>query len=119
MSFVLFALFLVIVLWGLSNFFISTYYERARTQEVIRTADALEVRFRQAAEDDFDSYAVQTAGTNGIYIRIDTPDGSLIYDGTRTVKDTGAFGSDISRIRNRLESSSPRATIRASSTPRI
>ncbi|MBR2707215.1 MAG: HAMP domain-containing histidine kinase [Mogibacterium sp.] len=106
MSFVLFALFLVIVLWGLSNFFISTYYERARTQEVIRTADALEVQFRQAAEDDFDSYAVQTAGTNGIYIRIDTPDGSLIYDGTRTVKDTGAFGSDISRIRNSLESSS-------------
>ena len=106
MSFVLFALFLVIVLWGLSNFFIGRYYERARIQEVIRTADALEVQFRQAPHEDFDSYAVQTAGTNGIYIRIDTEDGSLIYDGTRTVKDTGAFGNDISRIRNRLENSS-------------
>lgn len=106
MSFVLFALFLVIILWGLSNFFIGRYYERARSQEVIRTADALEVQFRQAPHEDFDSYAVQTAGTNGIYIRIDTPDGSLIYDGTSTVKDTGAFGSDISRIRGRLENSS-------------
>lgn len=106
MSFVLFALFLVIILWGLSNFFIGRYYERARSQEVIRTADALEVQFRQAAHEDFDSYAVQTAGTNGIYIRIDTPDGSLIYDGTSTVKDTGAFGSDIARIRGRLENSS-------------
>ena len=105
LSFVLFALFLIIVLWGLSNFFINTYYERARTQEVIRTADALETQFRQTTADDFDSYAVQTAGTNGIYIRIDTSKGSLIYDGTRTVKDTGAFGSDISRIRSRLESS--------------
>ena len=106
MSFVLFALFLVIILWGLSNFFIGRYYERARSQEVIRTADALEVQFRQAAHEDFDSYAVQTAGTNGIYIRIDTPDESLIYDGTSTVKDTGAFGSDIARIRGRLENSS-------------
>ena len=105
LSFVLFALFLVMVLWGLSNFFISTYYERARTQEVIRTADAIEFQFRQAAHEDFDSYAVQTAGTNGIYIRIDTPEGRLIYDGTSTVKDTGTFGNDIARIGARLDSS--------------
>ena len=105
LSFVLFALFLVMVLWGLSNFFIGNYYERARTQEVIRTANALGTEFREGS-GDFDSYAVQTAGTNGIYIRIDTLQGSLIYDGTRTVKDTGTFGTDISRVRARLESSS-------------
>ena len=104
LSFVLFALFLVMVLWGLSNFFISSYYERARTQEVIRTANALETQFCEG-RGDFDSYAVQTAGTNGIYIRIDTSRESLIYDGTRTVKDTGAFGNDITRIRQKLESS--------------
>ena len=28
-SFVMFALFLLIVMWGLSNFFINTYYEKA------------------------------------------------------------------------------------------
>ena len=54
------ALFLVIVLWGLSNFFINTYYERARSQEVIRTANALETQFRQTEEDAFDSLRPQT-----------------------------------------------------------
>jgi signal transduction histidine kinase len=104
MSFVIFALFLVAVLWGLFNSFINTYYARARTQEVIRTANALETQFIQD-RDSFDTYAVQTAGTNGIYIRIDVSDSRLIYDGTRTVKDTGAFANDIARIRSKLESS--------------
>lgn len=104
LSFVIFALFLVAVLWGLFNSFINTYYERARTQEVIRTANALETQFRQDRAD-FDTFAVQTAGNNGIYIRIDTIETSLIYDGTRTVKDTGAFANDIARIRTKLESS--------------
>ena len=104
MSFVIFALFLVAVLWGLFNSFINTYYARARTQEVIRTANALETQFIQD-RDSFDTYAVQTAGTNGIYIRIDVSDSRLIYDGTRTVKDTGAFANDIARIRAKLESS--------------
>ena len=32
-SFVIFALFLVMILWGLSNFFLNSFYERARSQE--------------------------------------------------------------------------------------
>ena len=103
-SFVVFALFLLAILWGLSNFFLSNYYERARSQEVIGTADALENQFRRDL-DTFDSYAIQTAGSNGIYIRMDTSQGSLIYDGTRTVKDTGDFESDVSEIKADLESS--------------
>ncbi|MBQ3428281.1 MAG: HAMP domain-containing histidine kinase [Mogibacterium sp.] len=94
-SFVVFALFLVAVLWGLSNFFMNSYYERVRSQDVIRTADALETQFRQDL-NSFDTFAVQAAGSNGIYIRMDTAEGSLIYDGTRTVKDTGDFEADIS-----------------------
>ena len=93
-SFVVFALFLVAVLWGLSNFFMNSYYERLRSQEVIRTADALETQFRQGL-NSFDTFAVQAAGSNGIYIRMDTAEGSLIYDGTRTVKDTGDFEADV------------------------
>ena len=103
-SFVVFALFLLIVMWGLANFFINTYYEKARTQEVIRTANALETQFRQD-RDDFDSFAVQTAGTNDIYIRIDTVGGTLIFDGTSIVEDATAFDGDIARINRRLESS--------------
>lgn len=96
-SFVVFTLFLIAVLWGLANFFLNSYYERARSQEVIRTADALEAQFRQDLES-FDNYAVQTAGSNGIYIRMDTANGALIYDGTRTVKDTGDFEADVNDI---------------------
>lgn len=103
-SFVIFALFLLIVLWGLANFFINTYYEKARTQEVIRTANALETQFRQD-RDDFDSFAIQTAGTNDIYIRIDTVGGTLIYDGTSIVEDATAFDGDIARINRKLETS--------------
>ena len=104
LSFVIFALFLVAILWGLANFFLSSYFERARTQEVIRTAEALEGQYSRNRLA-FDSFAVQTAGSNGIYIRLDTEDGVLIYDGTRTVKDTGMFESDVNRIQEKLEES--------------
>ena len=47
LSFVIFALFLVMILWGLSNFYLNSFYERARSQEVMRTAETLEAQFRQ------------------------------------------------------------------------
>ncbi len=105
LSFVVFALFLVMVLWGLSNFFLSNFYERARTQEVIRTAGTLEAQFRQDRVS-FSSIAVQTAGTNGIYIRVDTEDEVLIFDGTREVLGSDAFEGDVSRIKAKLAASS-------------
>ena len=104
LSFVVFALFLVMVLWGLSNFYLNSFYERTRSQEVIRTAETLEAQFRQD-RFNFGSLAVQTAGTNGIYIRIDTPEESLIYDGTSEVQGSDAFENDVSRIKTRLEAS--------------
>ena len=60
LSFVVFALFLVMVLWGLSNFFLNSFYERARSQEVMRTAETLEAQFRQSLFN-FDTLALQTA----------------------------------------------------------
>ena len=103
-SFVVFALFLLAILWGLSNFFLNSYYERERSQEVIRTADALEAQFKQDLTS-FDTFAVQAAGSNGIYIRMDTANGALVYDGTRTVKDTGDFATDVNDIVSDLISS--------------
>ena len=108
LSFVVFALFLVMVLWGLSNFFMSSFYERARSQEVIRTAETLEAQFRQD-RDSFGSLAVQTAGTNGIYIRIDTPEGNLVFDGTREVEGGDIFENDITRIKTMLDSSAEKS----------
>ena len=103
LSFVVFALFLVMVLWGLSNFFVNSFYERARSQEVIRTAETLETQFRQESLN-FGSLAVQTAGSNGIYIRIDTPDDNLVFDGTREVEGNDIFEGDVTRIKTKLAS---------------
>ena len=114
-SFVMFALFLVAVLWGLSNFFIGTYYEKARSQEVIRTANSLAVEFTQN-RGSFDDYAVQTAGTNGIYIRLDAPGESLVYDGTRSVRDTGMFTNDVQEISQKLASSDSASVSQIQST---
>lgn len=105
LSFVVFALFLVMVLWGLSNFFMNSFYERARSQEVIRTAETLETQFKQN-RFNFGPLAVQTAATNDIYIRIDTDEESLIFDGTREVLGSDAFEDDVSRIKEKLASSS-------------
>ncbi len=104
LSFVIFALFLVMVLWGLSNFFLSSFYERARSQEVIRTAETLETQFNQD-RSSFGAVAMQTAGTNNIYIRIDTVDESLVFDGTREAQDIDAFEVDADRIKAKLASS--------------
>ena len=104
LSFVLFALFLVMVLWGLSNFFLSSFYERARSQEVIRTAETLESQYRQD-QLNFSAFALQTAGTNGLYIRIDSGEDSLIFDGTSEVQGSDAFEADEVRIMSRLSSS--------------
>lgn len=103
-SFVLFALFLVFVLWCLSNFFLSTYFEKARSNEVLPTAEALKTQYIQD-RDDFETYAVHTAGFNGIYIRIASKNEVLEYDGTRSVRDTGMFSSDIDRALVKLAES--------------
>ena len=105
LSFVVFALFLVMVLWGLSNFFLNRFYERARSQEVIRTAETLETQYMQD-RSSFSTFAIQAAGTNGIYIRIDAEDEKLIFDGTREVQGSDAFESDVARIEGRLAVSS-------------
>ena len=100
-SFVVFALFLMTIIWGLANFFMDTYYERARTQEVIRTANALSTQFRQS-RNDFASYASQTANSNGMYVRVDTPSESLVFDGANAAIDADEFSKDIERISSKL-----------------
>ena len=104
-SFVVFALFLLFVLWGLANFFLSTYYEKARSGEVINAANILETQFRQH-RDSFSDYAMQTAGANSIYIRMDTPEESMVFDGTRTLSDAKSYAEDVNVISAKLSNSS-------------
>ena len=89
-SFVIFALFLLAILWGLSNFFLNAYYERARTQEVIQLAEGLTAEYQESREE-FDDYAIDIAESNDIYIRLDASHEQLEYDGTRSVRDSELF----------------------------
>ena len=104
LSFVIFALFLVMILWGLSNFYLNSFYERARSQEVMRTAETLESQFRQDRYN-FGPLALQTAASNDLYIRIDTAEDNFIFDGTREVQGSDAFENDVNRIKEKLASS--------------
>ena len=103
-SFVLFALLLVSLLWGLMSFCLSTYYEDLRTQEVFRTAGSIEAQYKQDA-GSFDEFARSTAAANSIYIRIDSSGGSQIYDGTNALRHSLSYDSDIDMIADKLSAS--------------
>ena len=89
-SFVMFAMILISFLWVLTSFFLDTYYQTVRTQEVIRTADSIESQYRKNASE-FSSYAVETSRINGIYIRIDNGSGTMIFDGIRPDMESGEY----------------------------
>ena len=60
LSFLMYAMILVAFLWVLTSFFLDTYYQKMRTQEVIRTADAVEAQYLKGSTG-FDKYVVETA----------------------------------------------------------
>ncbi len=101
-SFVMFALILIAFLWILTSFFLDTYYQRVRTQEVIRTASSIEAQYRKTPEH-FADYAVETADINGVYVRIDDAGGTIIFDGTRTGLTSDDYDKDIRRINKKLQ----------------
>ena len=80
-SFVMFAMILISFLWVLTSFFLDTYYQTVRTQEVIRTADSIDAQYRKSSSS-FSNYAIETASINGIYIRIDN--GAVVASGRET-----------------------------------
>ena len=100
-SFVMFAMILITFLWLLTSFFMDTYYQTMRTQEVIRTADAIETQYRRSPEG-FAAYADETSDINGIYIMISDGSGSTAFDGTAPGMDHDAYPEDIERIGRKL-----------------
>lgn len=103
-SFIFFAALLLALMWGLMSFFVGTYYQTIRTQEIILSASSLEAHYSDS-EADFNKFALQTAGANGIYIRIDDQKGSNVYNGLIRIGDTRTFDNDIRRIKIKLDSS--------------
>lgn len=115
-SFVIFALFLLAILWGLSNFFLNAYYERARTQEVIQLAEGLTAEYKENREE-FDDYAIDIAENNDIYIKLDAGHEQLEYDGTRSARDSELFATDIELIKRNLDYSGKKSADEVKMTP--
>lgn len=101
-SFVMYAMILVTFLWVLTSFFLDTYYQKMRTQEVIRTADAIEAQYIKGTSG-FGKYAAETADINGIYVRVEGFDESFVYDGTGGIRDPEQFDSDVAAISVKLD----------------
>ncbi|MCQ2567266.1 MAG: HAMP domain-containing histidine kinase [Mogibacterium sp.] len=110
LSFILFAVFIVTIIWGLGTFFIDRYYSSMRTQESMRLAASLESQY-QRDPLAFEEYAAESALGGDVYIRLDSPEGSMVFDGTSTLRDDGSFARDINNISIELENS-PDGTVR-------
>lgn len=104
LSFVLFAMILVSIIWGLATFFINTYYESMRAKESLNIANTLEVQYREYPYS-FEEYAVQSAASNRIYIRLDSAGNSMEFNGTVGLRDIESFNSDIELINKKLKKS--------------
>ena len=103
-SFVLFAVILVAILWGLMSFGRNSYYGRIRTQGVIRTANGLATAYKESP-GNFDKFMLSASNDNGIYIRLDEGDMSMSCDATGVVEDTEVFDQDIENISAMLAAS--------------
>ncbi|HHW94911.1 MAG TPA: HAMP domain-containing protein [Mogibacterium sp.] len=104
LSFVLFAMILVSIIWGLATFFINTYYESMRAKESLSVANSLEVQYREFP-DTFEEYAVQSAASNRIYIRLDSAGNTMEFNGTVGLNDIDSFNKDIEIINKKLKRS--------------
>ncbi len=107
-SFALFAAVLIAMLWALLSFFVDTYYESLRIQEIMRNAQTIETQYTEDF-DVFNKYAMQTASLNGDYIRLDDKNGTTVFDGMSSIKDTSIITSDILNITKRLNSTTAKS----------
>lgn len=102
--FIFFAMVILTVVWCLQDFFINNYYEKMRFSESIRTANALETQFRDNP-NNFDTYATETALSNGIFIRLESDKGVNVYGSSVSFQYSAAeFDSDVRIITNKLNS---------------
>ena len=104
LSFVLFAMMLVVIIWAFVAIFIDTYYEKMRMRETVNIADELEENYLQNP-NAFQRRALQTASSNFIYIHMDTGFTTIIADGVSVVEPVEYFNDDAIDIKAKLASS--------------
>ena len=102
LSFVVFGIFLILVLWGITSFFINTNYSSLKSRETINLAGNIETQYAQNPQG-FEEFALQTAINNAIYIRMENGAGDkLEFDGTSIPESDKNFNSDIKKISEKL-----------------
>lgn len=104
LSFIVFAIALMLVVWMLASFFVDTYYASVKSQEAIQAAKNIETQFI-ANPAGFDEIASQTASSSAVYIRIDSGKTAKVYDGTSGVRNESEYDNDISIINAKLKQS--------------
>ena len=77
--FVIFAVFLLLLVWFLQNFLINHYYEEMRISEIRNSARMLENKYR-LSNKAFETAAFDVSKNSGVYIRVSSPDGVNSYN---------------------------------------
>ncbi len=104
-----FAAVLIMLIWGLQTFFLEHYFEQMKTQETERTASMLKAQYRESPED-FQEIALATSENSDIFIRVDSKNGSIVYDsGSSFQLADVAYDYETSLARNQLKSSTSRS----------
>lgn len=102
--FMLFSVFLICIIWVLQDFFLNNYYELLRSQEASRTANTIELQYMER-DKNFHTFALDTARSSSIYIRLDEGDISNIFDGTSNLKNSYALSDHLKNAKDKLDSS--------------
>lgn len=104
--FVVFAAFLIALIWVLQNFFTTNYYEQMKVQETQRTAKLLVDEYSRDPSG-FGRLAQSASSTSDIFIRVDTGNGTEVYDSGSYFKPSNiAYDFETSTAKNQLESNS-------------
>lgn len=77
--FVVFAVFLLLLVWFLQNFLINHYYEEMRISEIRNSARMLENKYH-LSNKAFEDAAMDVSKNSGVYIRVSSPAGINSYN---------------------------------------
>lgn len=77
--FIIFAVFLLLLVWFLQSFLINNYYEEMRISEIRNSARMLENKYR-LSDEAFETAALDISKNSGVYIRVSSTDGVNSYN---------------------------------------
>lgn len=104
--FVIYAIILILLIWCLQTFFVDNYYQRMKIRETNQTSRTLESLYEKSTEK-FAATALHYSLSNGVTIRVETPDSTTVYEnGTEQDGALAPFSPEIQAAREQLGQSS-------------